>query len=61
MARGSFFEGQQNHMENKSEGNKNKIILGDFNCTMIVLWIKWTGILDVVPIIPCQNLLWILG
>ena len=21
-------------MENKSEGNKNKILLGDFNCTM---------------------------
>ena len=21
-------------MENKNEGNKNKIILGDFNCTM---------------------------
>ena len=21
-------------MENKNEGNKNKVILGDFNCTM---------------------------
>ena len=21
-------------MENKNDGNKNKIILGDFNCTM---------------------------
>ena len=30
----SFFEGLQNHMENKNEGNENKIILGDFNCTM---------------------------
>ena len=33
LSRG-FFEGLQNHMENKNEGNENKIILGDFNCTM---------------------------
>ena len=31
---GGFFEGLQNYMENKNEGNENKIILGDFNCTM---------------------------
>ena len=31
LARGRFFEGLQNCMENKNEGNENKIILGDFN------------------------------
>ena len=34
LARGRFFEGVQNYMENKNEGNENKIILGDFNCTI---------------------------
>ena len=34
LARGRFYEGLQNYMENKNEGNENKIILGDFNCTM---------------------------
>ena len=34
LARGHFFKGLQNYMENKNEGNENKIILGDFNCTM---------------------------
>ena len=34
MSRGCFFEGLQNHIENKNDGNENKIILGDFNCTM---------------------------
>ena len=34
LARGRFFEGLQNYMENKNEGNENKIILGGFNCTM---------------------------
>ena len=28
-----FLKGLQNYMENKNEGNENKIILGDFNCT----------------------------
>ena len=32
--KGSFFEGLQNCIENKCEGNENKIILGDFNNTM---------------------------
>ena len=27
-------EGLQNYMQNKNEGNENKIILGDLNCTM---------------------------
>ena len=31
---GRFFEGLQNYMQNKNEGNENKIILGDLNCTM---------------------------
>ena len=30
-----FFEGLKNYMQNKNEGNENKIILGDLNCTMI--------------------------
>ena len=34
LDRGRFFKGLQNYMENKNEGNKKKIILGDFNCTM---------------------------
>ena len=28
-------------MENKNRGNKNKLILGDFNCTMDK--IEWDG------------------
>ena len=32
LARGCFFEGLQNYMENKNEGNENKIVLGDFDC-----------------------------
>ena len=31
---GRFFEGLKNYMQNKNEGNENKIILGDLNCTM---------------------------
>ena len=34
LVRGRFFKGLQNNMENKNEGNENKIILGDFSCTM---------------------------
>ena len=34
LASGRFFEGLQNYMENKNKGNENKIILGDFNCTI---------------------------
>ena len=33
LARGCFFEGLQSYMENKTKGNENKIIYGDFNCT----------------------------
>ena len=34
LTRGRFFEGLQNCMENKTEGDENKIIIGDFNCTL---------------------------
>ena len=34
LARERFFEGLQNYMENRNKGNKNQIMLGDFNCTM---------------------------
>ena len=34
LAKGRFFEGLQNYMEIKKEGNENEIILGDFNCTV---------------------------
>ena len=34
LARVRFFEGLQNYMENKNEGNENKIILEDSKCTM---------------------------
>ena len=34
MTRGCFFEGLQTYMEDKTQGNENKIIIGDFNCTL---------------------------
>ena len=34
MARGRFFEVLQKNMQNKNEGNENKIMLGVLNCTM---------------------------
>ena len=34
LTRGRFLEGLQNYMENKNKENENKIMLGDFNCTM---------------------------
>ena len=34
MARGYFLKVLQNYMEEKSEVNRNKIILGEFNCTI---------------------------
>ena len=43
-------------MENKNEGKENKIILGDFSCTMDKLEgmveIKYKYFIDAVPIIP---------
>ena len=34
QARGHIFEELQNYMQNKNQGNKNKTIIGDLNCTM---------------------------
>ena len=34
LARGRFFEGLQNYLQNKNEGNENKIMLGDLRGTM---------------------------
>ena len=34
LIRGRFFEGLQTYIKNKTEGNENKIIIGDFNCTL---------------------------
>ena len=34
LDRDRFFEGLQDYMQNKNKGNKNKIMLEDFNCTM---------------------------
>ena len=34
---GRFFEVLQNYMENKCEGNENKIVLGDFNITIGIM------------------------
>ena len=62
LARERFFGGLQNYMKNKNEGNENKIILGDFNCTMD----KWRGMVEikhfinVISIMHCQNSLWIM-
>ena len=50
--------------ENKNEGNKNEIILGD-----LLPWIKLTGMVKIkhksficgVPVMPCQNSSWIMG
>ena len=33
LVRWHFFKGLQNYMDNKNEGNENKIILRDFNCS----------------------------
>ena len=41
LVRGRFFEGLQHYMENKNGENENKIILGDFNCTMDEM--DWDG------------------
>ena len=34
LAKGRFFKRLQIYMQNKNEGNGNKIMLGDLNCTM---------------------------
>ena len=51
-------------MGNKNEGNENKIILGDINSNMDKMdrdGGNKADFIDVVPIMPCQNTLWIMG
>ena len=43
LNRGRFSEGLQIYMENKNSGNENKKYLK----TLIVLWIKWTGLMKI--------------
>ena len=56
-------------MQNKNEGNENKIMLGKLNCTMDkidrdgenktqTLLIDFIG---AVPVMPCLNSSWIMG
>ena len=47
-------------MENKNEENQNKIILGDFNCTMdkIERDGRYKHFINVISIMPCQNSSW---
>ena len=62
---GCFFEGLQNHKQNKNGENENKIMLGDFNCTMDketeMVKIKHKEFEGAVLIMPCQNSSWIMG
>ena len=62
---GRFFEGLQNYMQNENEGNENKIMPGDLNCTMDkqtgMVKIKHQDFICAVPIMTCQNSLWIMG
>ena len=56
---GISLKGLQNHMENKNEGNKKKI-LGDFNCTMDKMERDSRNkTLYVISIMPCRNSSWI--
>ena len=57
-------------MKNKNEGNDNKIIPGDFNCTMDKMdrdgekkkkKQKHKDLIDAVPFMLCQNSSWIMG
>ena len=57
-------EGLHNYMGNKNQGSENKIILRDFNCTMDKMGRgggnKTQILYRFVPIMPCQNSLWII-
>ena len=52
-------------MQNKNEGNKNKIMFGDLNCTMDKIdrdgEKKNKDFIGAVPNMPCLNSLWIMG
>ena len=59
LSRGHSLKELQNHMKNKNEGNKNKI-LADFNCTMDKMERNSRNkTLYVISIMPCQNSSWI--
>ena len=53
LVKGRFFEKLQNYMENKCEGNENKIIPGDFNIAIGkmegMVEMKHKDFIDVVP------------
>ena len=56
LIRGRFFEGLQTYIENKTEGNENKILTLDFNCTLEKIEmkeIKHKNVIDVIPCLPC--------
>ena len=52
-------------MQNKNEGNENKIILGDLNCNMGRSdrdgEKKTQDFIGAIPITVCQNSWWIMG
>ena len=47
-------------MQNKNEGNENKIMLGDSNCTMDKIDGDGVNKTKTVPIMPCLNSSWIM-
>ena len=59
LGSGRFFEGLQKHMQNKNEGNENKIMLGDLNFTMDKIdrdgENKHKNFVGAVLIMPCLN------
>ena len=51
-------------MQNKNEGNENKIILGGLNCTMDKIdkdGENKTDFIGAVRIMPCETSSWIIG
>ena len=65
LTRECFFEELQNYMKNKNKRNENRIILGEFTCTMNKMnedgGNKSKEFIDVVPIMLYQNSLWMMG
>ena len=62
---GQFCEGLQNYLQNKNEGNENKIMLGDLNCAMDKIdrdgENKTQRLHRCFPIMTCLNSSWIMG
>ena len=56
---------EQNYIQNKNEGNENKITIGDLNCTMDKIdrdgENKHRDFIGAVPIVICENSSWIMG